>query len=94
MTVFEKEKNAGGIVKNVIPQFRLPEGVIQQDIDFVADHGVQFEFGCAPRPETVQSLKATVAYAYVILGVGAEKGNPIKLEGEGVQVSEISGLPP
>ena len=84
VTVFEKEKNAGGIVKNVIPQFRLPEGVIQQDIDFVADHGVHFEFGCAP-DLTVQTLKAG-GFAYVILGIGAEKGNPIKLEGEGVQV--------
>ena len=82
--VFEKEPNAGGIVKNVIPQFRLPEGVIQQDIDFVADHGVQFEFNCKANLN-VNDLKAS-GFDYVILGVGAEKGNPIRLEGEGGQV--------
>ena len=82
--MFEKEPNAGGIVKNVIPQFRLPTEAIQQDIDFVAAHGVHFEFNSAS-DLTVDSLKGG-GFHYVVMGVGAEKGNPIRLQGEGVEV--------
>lgn len=56
VTLFEREANAGGVVKNIIPQFRIPAELIQHDIDFVADHGVKFEYGCSP-DLTVEQLK-------------------------------------
>jgi len=43
VTLFEREANAGGVVKNIIPRFRMPEELIQHDIDFVAEHGVKFD---------------------------------------------------
>ena len=84
VTVFEKEQNAGGVVKNIIPQFRIPAEVIQHDIDFVTDHGVQIEYGCNPNL-TVDELKAS-GYKYICLGIGADKGNPISLSGENTNV--------
>ncbi len=56
VTLFEREANAGGVVKNIIPQFRIPAELIQHDIDFVAAHGVKFEYGCSP-DLTVEQLK-------------------------------------
>lgn len=56
VTLFEREANAGGVVKNIIPQFRIPAELIQHDIDFVADHGVKFEYGCSP-DLTIEQLK-------------------------------------
>ena len=35
VTLFEREANAGGVVKNIIPQFRIPAELIQHDIDFL-----------------------------------------------------------
>ncbi|UJF18338.1 putative selenate reductase subunit YgfK [Vibrio sp. SS-MA-C1-2] len=80
VTLFEKEQNAGGVVKNIIPQFRIPAESIEHDIEFVANHGVQFEYGCKD-DITVDALKAS-GYKYVCLGIGANKGNPIQISGE------------
>jgi putative selenate reductase len=84
VTVFEKEKNAGGVVKNIIPQFRIPAEVIQHDIDFVTDHGVQIEYGCDPELsiETLQDR----GFKYICLGIGADKGNPLSLVGDNSKV--------
>ncbi|TKB51854.1 putative selenate reductase subunit YgfK [Ferrimonas aestuarii] len=79
VTVFEKEKNAGGVVKNIIPHFRIPAEAIEHDIDFVTKHGVNFEYGCNPNL-TIDELKAQ-GFEYICLGIGADKGNPMKLEG-------------
>ncbi|MDX1303564.1 putative selenate reductase subunit YgfK [Photobacterium sp.] len=84
VTVFEKEQNAGGVVKNIIPQFRIPAEVIQHDIDFVQAHGVNIEYGCNPNL-TVDTLKSS-GYKYICLGIGADKGNPISLSGDNTNV--------
>ncbi|MGR5145892.1 putative selenate reductase subunit YgfK [Photobacterium alginatilyticum] len=84
VTVFEKEHNAGGVVKNIIPQFRIPAEVIQHDIDFVKDHGVHIEYGCNPNM-TVETLKSS-GFKYICLGIGADKGNPISLSGDNTKV--------
>lgn len=84
VTVFEKEHNAGGVVKNIIPQFRIPAEVIQHDIDFVQDHGVNIEYGCNPHM-TVDTLKSS-GFKYVCLGIGADKGNPMSLTGDNTNV--------
>ncbi|PJE78840.1 NADPH-Fe(3+) oxidoreductase subunit beta [invertebrate metagenome] len=80
VVVFEKEKDAGGIIRNVLPNFRIPEEVIKQDINFVRAHGVQFEFGCEPALN-VERLKDS-GFDYVFLGIGAEKDNIMPLEGD------------
>lgn len=84
VTVFEKEQSAGGVVKNIIPQFRIPAETIEHDIDFVKQHGVNFEYGCNP-DLTVSALKES-GFKYVCLGIGADKGNPISLTGENTNV--------
>ncbi len=80
VVVFEKEKDAGGIIRNVLPNFRIPAEVIQQDIDFVQAHGVQFEFGCDTDIDA-SHLKAS-GFDYVFVGIGAEKGNRMPLTGD------------
>lgn len=71
VTLFEREANAGGVVKNIIPQFRIPAELIQHDIDFVADHGVKFEYGCSP-DLTVEQLK-NQGFHYVLIATGTIK---------------------
>lgn len=56
VTLFEREANAGGVVKNYHSQFRAPAELIQHDIDFVIAHGVKFEYGCSP-DLTIEQLK-------------------------------------
>ncbi|MDN6111200.1 MAG: putative selenate reductase subunit YgfK, partial [Enterobacterales bacterium] len=80
VTLFEREANAGGVVKNIIPQFRIPAETIQHDIDFVAAHGVKFEFGCDPAL-TVDKLTQQ-GFRYVFNGVGTDKNSGVKLAGD------------
>ncbi|MFV4846225.1 putative selenate reductase subunit YgfK [Edwardsiella tarda] len=80
VTLFEREANAGGVVKNIIPQFRIPGELIAHDIDFVAAHGVKFAFGCDPHL-TVEQLQQQ-GFAYVLVGVGTDKNSGVRLAGD------------
>ncbi len=84
VTLFEREANAGGVVKNIIPQFRIPAELIQHDIDFVADHGVKFEYGCSP-DLTIEQLK-NQGFHYVLIATGTDKNSGVKLAGDNPNV--------
>jgi putative selenate reductase len=80
VTVFEKEKSAGGIVNNVLPKFRLPQNAIDKDIELIKKLGVKFKFGVNEK-FSIDSLKNS-GFDYIYISIGAEKPNTIKLEGE------------
>ena len=79
VTVMDKAPNAGGVVQNIIPQFRIPQEIIDQDIDFIKEHGVKFEFGTDPN-FTISGLRDK-GYKYIVLGIGAEGGAPLRIDG-------------
>lgn len=79
VTLFEREANAGGVVKNIIPQFRIPAELIEHDIDFVAAHGVKMVYGCDP-DLTVDKLQQQ-GFDYVFIGIGTDKNSGVKLAG-------------
>ncbi len=87
VTVFEREESAGGVVKHVIPEFRLPEKAIEADIEFIRKHGVEFKFGVETDDICVETLK-DAGYSYLFYAVGAEKDNPIPLKGDRSRVIE------
>lgn len=76
VTVFEKEKSAGGTVSKIIPGFRIPVAEIEKDIDFIRKHGVEFNFG-ANIVDISQLLQD--GFKYVFLAVGASKAKDLKL---------------
>jgi len=80
VTLFEREANAGGVVKNIIPQFRIPAAAIEHDIDFVAAHGVKFEYGCSADLD-IETLQKQ-GFEYVCIGVGAENHSSLTLAGD------------
>ncbi|NOY22509.1 MAG: putative selenate reductase subunit YgfK [Acidobacteria bacterium] len=79
VTVFEKEMDAGGVVRNVLPDFRIPEEALQNDIDFIQAQGVHFQFGCEPE-FSVSELKSR-GFSFIFLGIGAEWERKLKIEG-------------
>ena len=80
-TVFEKAANAGGVVANIIPKFRIDPAAVQADIQHVADHGVKFRFNAKMEEVSVNALKAA-GYDYIYYAIGSEKDNLIKVEGD------------
>ncbi|MFA7167660.1 MAG: putative selenate reductase subunit YgfK [Sphaerochaetaceae bacterium] len=85
-TVLEREKDAGGVVRHVIPGFRIPEEVVAQDVQFVEAHGVVFRYGVDPSSVTVDKLKEQ-GYSYIFYAIGAEKDNEIGITGDHVLTS-------
>ena len=45
MTLFEKEKALGGVVRRVIPEFRIASEAIDRDVELVSAMGVRMVTG-------------------------------------------------
>ncbi|MGE5353440.1 MAG: putative selenate reductase subunit YgfK [Acidobacteriota bacterium] len=69
VTVFETGAKAGGMVRHVIPNFRIPQNAIDQDVEFIKSHGVKFVFN-ADKNFSIQSLKGG-GFKYIYVAIGA-----------------------
>ena len=82
VTVFEKEKELGGMLTLGIPSFRLEKDVIRAEIDILRDLGVQFKTGVAVGKDiTLDALRAEGFKAFY-LAVGASRGAKLRCPGE------------
>ena len=79
VTIFEKLSRPGGLMRVNIPAFRLPEHVLDEEIGYIVDMGVDVRYDTP-----VGSLKAlldTGEYEAVFIGSGAPKGKELELPG-------------
>lgn len=79
--VFEREAEAGGTVRYVIPDFRIAKEAIKADVQHAEDLGVQFTYNVKPEDVTIKALRAK-GYKYIFYGIGAEKENKLKGNGD------------
>lgn len=77
VTVFEKEEKLGGVIRYVIPGFRISEDAIDKDISFIEKMGVEIRTNT--EITSVADVKAQ-GYDAVILATGANKPGTLKLE--------------
>jgi NADPH-dependent glutamate synthase beta subunit-like oxidoreductase/ferredoxin len=76
--IFEKLARPGGLMRTNIPAFRLPGKVLDEEIGYILDLGVEVQY------ETpVASLKALLAEGFdgVFVGSGAPKGKELDIPG-------------
>ncbi len=78
VTVFEAEKKGGGFMRTQVPRFRLPEAVIDEEVGYILDLGVEFRGN-----SRIDSLKTLLAQNYdaVFVGSGAPRGRDLELPG-------------
>ncbi|MDX1566255.1 MAG: FAD-dependent oxidoreductase [Longimicrobiales bacterium] len=78
VTIFEKLARPGGLMWTNIPEFRLPEEVLWEEIDQILDMGVDLRLD-----SPVKSLAALVEDGWdaVFIGSGAPKGRELELPG-------------
>ncbi|GAB4303054.1 MAG: hypothetical protein Kow0090_18670 [Myxococcota bacterium] len=87
VTVFESRPQAGGMLRYSIPDFRLPQSVVEKEIADILEVGVELKTGVALGKDfTIESLKGE-GYEAVFLAVGAGLSKRIKFEG-----SELPGV--
>ena len=77
-TIFEREEKLGGIVRHVIPAFRISDEAIDNDIALMEAYGVEVRCG-APAP-SVDNLKA-MGYTHILFATGAWKPGRLDIEG-------------
>ena len=79
VTIFEKQPRPGGLMRINIPAFRLPEPVLDEEIAYILDMGVDVRYNTA-----VASLGALLdrgEFDAVFVGTGAPKGKELEIPG-------------
>lgn len=77
VTVFEKEQRAGGVVRNIIPEFRISSDDIEKDVELAKAAGAKFEFG--KEIKELNGLKEQ-GFGDIILAIGAGVRGRLRLE--------------
>jgi putative selenate reductase len=77
--VFEREVEPGGVVRYLLPGFRMPSDAVEKDVSLLRDLGVQFHFGERETP-VLRDLLAH-GYRYVLAGIGAQADRDIGIQG-------------
>ena len=78
VVVFESDPKGGGFMRTQVPRFRLPEEVIDEEVGYILDLGVEFRGNTR-----IDSLKSLLAQNYdaVFVGSGAPRGRDLDIPG-------------
>ena len=72
--LFDEQKLGGGFMRSQIPSFRLPETVLNEEVNFILDLGIHTHFN-----HFVSSMKDLMAKEYdaIFVGTGAPRGRDL-----------------
>ncbi|HNU08429.1 MAG TPA: NADPH-dependent glutamate synthase, partial [Pyrinomonadaceae bacterium] len=88
VTVFEAFHEAGGVLRYGIPDFRLPNSVVDAEIDKLRELGVKFEVNTlVGRLFTIEQMLDELGFSAVFIGTGA--GYPALL---GIPGDSLNGV--
>ncbi len=78
ITIFEALKTTGGLMRTNIPQFRLPPKVLDEEIGYILDIGVDLKLN-----HPIDSMKELLDQGYdaVFVGTGAPRGKNLDIPG-------------
>jgi len=76
--LFDDLRKGGGFMLSQIPAFRLPESVLDEEVNYILDMGIKTHF-----KHYVESLKWVLDQDYdaVFVGTGAPRGRELKIPG-------------
>jgi len=72
--LYDEQKKGGGFMRSQIPSFRLPETVLDEEVNYILDLGIHTHFN-----HYVTSMKEILAKDYdaIFVGTGAPKGRDL-----------------
>ena len=78
LVLFDSDPRAGGMIRSQIPKFRLPEAIIDEEVAYITDLGMEMRLG-----QRIDSLKALVDddYDAIFVGCGAPRGRDLPIPG-------------
>ena len=76
--LYDEWHKGGGMMRTQIPMFRLPEEVLDEEVNYILDMGIHTHFN-----HYVSSMKEMLEKDYdaIFVGTGAPKGRDLKLPG-------------
>ena len=77
VTIFEAKETLGGVVRHVIPPFRISEDAIEKDAEILRK--MQVDIRCHTKVESLDELRQQ-GYTKIVLAVGAPSPGSLKLE--------------
>ncbi len=86
VVLYDGDPHAGGMMRTQIPKFRLPETVLNEEVDYILDLQPETRFG-----QSVDSLKALLEEDYdaVFVGSGAPRGRELDIPGRSEAAKHI-----
>ena len=78
LDLYDSQPAGGGFMRSQIPSFRLPPEVLDEEVDYVLNMGIQSHFDTY-----VESLKSIIDKGYdaIFVGTGAPRGSDLDLPG-------------
>ena len=78
VVLYDSDAAAGGMMRTQIPKFRLPETVLNEEVNYILDLQPELRLG-----QKVGSLKTLLAQDYdaIFVGCGAPRGRALELPG-------------
>ncbi len=78
VTLFEKQDKPGGLMRTNIPSFRLPEAVLDGEVQTILDMGVDIRYN-----SPVDSMKSLLDAGFdaIFVGTGAPRGKNLDIPG-------------
>jgi formate dehydrogenase beta subunit len=84
--LYDEQKKGGGFMRSQIPAFRLPETVLDEEVNYILDLGIHQHFN-----KYVTSLRDLIDKKYdaVFVGSGAPKGKDLEIPGRAEAAKNI-----
>jgi formate dehydrogenase beta subunit len=79
VTIFEALETTGGLMRTNIPRFRLPPEVLDEEINYIVDMGVDLKLN--HRIESMKDLLDSGEFDAVFVGTGAPRGKNLEIPG-------------
>jgi NADPH-dependent glutamate synthase beta subunit-like oxidoreductase len=78
VVLYDGDASAGGMMRTQIPKFRLPETVLNEEVDYILDLEPELRLG-----QKIDSLKSLLAENYdaIFVGCGAPRGRELEVPG-------------
>ena len=82
VTIFEAQQKAGGVLRYGIPEYRLPNPVVDKQIEIVRNLGVRIETGVVVGEDLTLDQLFAMGYQAIFIGTGTGLAKKLGVAGE------------
>ena len=85
VTIFEAHSKPGGVLRYGIPEYRLPKGVVDKQIEIIRNLGVLLETGVVVGEDLTVDQLFAMGYQAIFIGTGTGLARQLEVKGENLE---------